>query len=160
MANPVSITVKPPFRAVSGKFVRANKELKKERRVALQSIGRRYIPIAQQEAPVKSGKFRKSLRFRTAMQGDNVVLTTSSLQPLGKWIIEGTKRHRIVAKRAKVLAFFWLKGPSGPGMYFYRSVNHPGTKPNPYHERAWRRVRPYSHEILRRLTRDYVVKIQ
>ena len=156
----IEVIVKPPFRAVTGRFIKASKELKKERRGALRDIGRKYIPIARQEAPSKSGKFRKSLRFRTGIQGDNVILTTSAAQPLGTWIIEGTKRHVIIAKRAKVLAFFWLKGFKGPGMYFFRRVTHPGTKPNPYHERAWRRVNPYARNILRKLARDWVVRVQ
>jgi hypothetical protein len=30
------------------------------------------------------------------------------------------------------LRFYWEKGPRGPGVYFYWSVNHPGTDPDPF----------------------------
>ena len=160
MSGPIEITIKPPYRAVTGKFAKATKELKKDRRNALRQIGQKYVSVARQEAPKKSGKYRKSIRFRTGTQGDNIILTTSSAQPLGKWIIEGTKAHTIVAKAGKVLAFYWKKGFKGPGMYFFRSVRHPGTKPNPYHKRAWKRIKGFSNNMLRKLARDWVVKVQ
>jgi hypothetical protein len=46
----------------------------------------------------------------------------------GLYVHEGTKPHTIEGN--PTLAFRWDKGPEGPGMYFFRSVKHPGTKPN------------------------------
>lgn len=41
---------------------------------------------------------------------------------------EGTKPHAIEGN--PTLAFPWEHGPEGAGMYFFRSVWHPGTQPN------------------------------
>jgi|SRR5882672_8318023 len=46
-----------------------------------------------------------------------------ALVPL--WLEEGTRPHEIVAKNARVLAFFW---PKINAMFFGRKVNHPGNK--------------------------------
>lgn len=48
----------------------------------------------------------------------------------------GTRAHPIEAKRAQALRFFWQKGPRGPGIYFFKRVQHPGYKP-PF---DWRKV--------------------
>lgn len=44
--------------------------------------------------------------------------------PYSLFVERGTRPHKIVARRAKALAW-----PSGGGMRFAKSVNHPGTKP-------------------------------
>ena len=44
------------------------------------------------------------------------------------FVEEGTKPHEIKAKGDGVLAFHWDHGPNGPGLYFFKSVQHPGTK--------------------------------
>lgn len=41
------------------------------------------------------------------------------------WLEEGTKPHRITARNAPVLAFFW---PKIGAMFFGKYVNHPGNK--------------------------------
>lgn len=43
---------------------------------------------------------------------------------LPKYLEEGTAPHQILGN--PILAFDWENGPSGPGTYFFRSVNHPG----------------------------------
>lgn len=45
------------------------------------------------------------------------------------FVHEGTQPHPIFAKNGGLLRFFWANGPQGAGVYFFRSVNHPGTKP-------------------------------
>lgn len=50
----------------------------------------------------------------------------------GLFVHEGTKAHEI-APKGKVLAFWWDRGPNGPGMYFFGGpVSHPGTAPHPF----------------------------
>lgn len=45
------------------------------------------------------------------------------------FVNEGTKPHVILPKRATVLSFFWAR----KGIHaFFKKVNHPGTKPNPF----------------------------
>lgn len=42
----------------------------------------------------------------------------------------GAAAHVIVPRNARVLAFKWPK--RGPGMFFFRKVNHPGNAPHPF----------------------------
>jgi hypothetical protein len=58
---------------------------------------------------------------------DRDTRSVSNFAPHAQWIDEGTKPHRIEARRAKVLAFQFAGG-----MMFRRAVNHPGTKPRPF----------------------------
>jgi hypothetical protein len=52
--------------------------------------------------------------------------------PYAAAVHEGAKPHVINAKPGKMLAFEWPTGPNGPGMYFFKSVNHPGNQGNPF----------------------------
>lgn len=93
-------------------------------RVASESAQRR----AQANAPVKDGDLQKSLMASPVKSLVNVVWSTvtSRLEYL-RWVVEGTRAHRIEARRAKAL--HWTSG----GQKFFRgAVNHPGTKPNPF----------------------------
>lgn len=88
---------------------------------------------AKARAPVKTGKLRDSIvkrfveEFPTGL-GIRVVATAK----YAVYVHEGTKAHIIAAKDAKALAFFWANGPRGPGLYFFKQVNHPGTWPHPF----------------------------
>jgi hypothetical protein len=121
----------------------------------MRGLGRRYVVIAQDEAPKKTGKFARGIRFRTFIKGETVGFTTSTPQPLGKWIIEGTKPHPITPKGPGYpLAFYWEK--MGQMWYTYH-VNHPGTKPNPFIERAKDRWVPEARRELNRISSRWAV---
>ncbi|RJX17540.1 MAG: hypothetical protein C4575_12925 [Desulforudis sp.] len=158
----ISVTSKPPFRDILGRFTKADKGLLEDKREGMRNLGRRWVAIAREEAPLgKTGKFRKSIGYRTNQSGQTVGFSTFSAKPLGRWIIEGTPAHGIWTRRAfGVLRFFWEKGFNGPGIYFFRSVTHPGTKPNPFHERATDRWMPEADVELRRISRKYVMAVQ
>lgn len=157
----ITVTSKPTFRDLRGSFAKAEKELLEDKRNGMRSLGRRWVAIAREEAPQgKTGKFRKSIAFRTSQTGNTVGFSTYSAQPLGKWIIGGTKAHPIRARRARFLRFFWPKGPDGPREYFFRKVQHPGTQPNPYHRRATDKWMPEADTELRRISTRYVMKLQ
>jgi hypothetical protein len=55
----------------------------------------------------------------------------------GKWLEHGTRAHVIRARRARYLRFFWRK--LGRVVYF-KSVNHPGTRPYWFLKRATHHV--------------------
>jgi len=149
---------RPPFRDVLGRFDKATEEMKEEKRVMIRGLGRRFVAIAREEAPKKTGKFASGIRFRTYVQGDRVGFTSSTPQPLGKFIIEGTKPHAIEPKGPGYpLRFFWEK--IGKVVFTYH-VNHPGTKPNPFIERAKDRWLPESRRELNRIARDWVADVR
>lgn len=96
--------------------------------------GERVKVAARAKAPVKSGCLQSSIVKRFEDLGDRiavrVVADTTPCSPERKsyalFVEEGTKPH--VIRGNPTLAFNWPGGPDGPGMYFFSSVNHPGTK--------------------------------
>jgi hypothetical protein len=67
--------------------------------------------------------------------GARLVARVSNAKPYARAVHFGSKPHKIKAKRAKSLAFFW---PKAGRVCFFKSVNHPGTKPMPFLETARR----------------------
>ncbi len=175
MASTSSVTFNPPLRDVRGRFARADKILLEEKRKSARLLGRRWVEIARDEAPSKTGKFRESIRFRTFVKPKEVGFTTSSAQPLGTFITLGTKPHRIAARKAKALVFFWGKVgkytivPKGGGFKTHVSggklwigkgyVNHPGTKPNNYIERTYIRWERELNKEIARMSRSFIKTI-
>lgn len=135
-----SITFNPTFRDIRGRFARADKNMLDNKMKAIRVLGARWVEIAKEEAPAKTGKFRQTIYFHpfTKNSGDarktEVGFTTSSKQPLGRWIIEGTRAHIIRARNSRFLRFFW---PKVDRVVFFKEVNHPGTRPNDYVGRAY-----------------------
>jgi hypothetical protein len=151
MSAAFRLQVKPTFRDILGRFTRANRDLLESRRSLVQDEGRRFVALAQGEAPSRTGKFSRGIRFRTYVSANEMGFTVSLPQPLGGWILHGTSPHVIRARGGRPLAFFWQKGPRGAGTYFFMSVNHPGTKPNPFMDRALSRWQPGARTSLNRI---------
>lgn len=150
----ISIESRPTFRDLQGRFIKANTQLLSDKRDMMRGLGRSLVRYMRAEAPKGRGEFQKTLRFRSFQTGNTVGFTTSMAKPLGDWIIGGTRPHKIVARNANALRFNWARGPQGAGVYFFKSVNHPGTKPNPFHLRALQRWKPEAKsELLRISTR-------
>jgi hypothetical protein len=152
----------PTFRGIGGRWETASKELFASKRDMIRVQGRAMQEHARTEAPKgRTGKFSAGIRFRTFARGaEELGFTISTPQPLGRWIMEGTAPHAIVARNAKALRFLWEKGPRSSGAFtayhFYVSVWHPGTKPNPFMQRAYRRWLPGARADLRKISRDFV----
>lgn len=149
-----TLTQKPTFRALNGRFSRATKALFKERRAQLKPEARRLIDLLQEEAPRATGEFADNLRFRTFEEAGNIGFRVSMQSPLGKFITEGTRAHPIVAKRAKALHFF-----IGAEEFFRFGVKHPGTKPNRFVGRGVRRWLPGARKMQRRISTRYTSEL-
>jgi len=92
---------------------------------------------AKQEAPVRTGRLRESIhkepiRWVGFLKAEGKVVADA---PYARYVHDGTRPHVIRARRAKALHFYW-QGRE----VFVKSVNHPGTKPNPFMTRAARKV--------------------
>lgn len=88
---------------------------------------------ARRRVPVRTGKLRDSIvkRFVEEVPG-GLGIRVVAAQPYAVFVHDGTKPHVIAARRKASLAFFWANGPNGAGLYFFQSVNHPGTKAVPF----------------------------
>ena len=175
MASQSSITIKPPLRDIRGRFAKADEILLKGKREAVRVLGRRWVEIAREEAPNKTGNFSETIRFRSFQTGGNIGFTTSAEQPLGNYIVFGTRKHRIYPRSAGALYFFWGKvgmytvvpkggkgmtGVSGGKFWIGKGyVNHPGTEANPYAERAYGRWVVEMKKEINKVGYNFVIEI-
>jgi hypothetical protein len=155
----VNVTSNPTFRDLRGRFAKASKALLENLRGEMRGLGSRFVAVARTEAPRKTGKFAGSINYRTFNTGNSLGFNIYTQQPLGKFITKGTKPHIIRAKNVRFLRFYWAKGPQGAGVYFFRSVRHPGTKPNDYLDRAMNKWRPEALAGLRRVSTRWTADI-
>lgn len=90
------------------------------------------------KAPVgkgeRGGRLRDAIRYERAtnLGAGLVTLTFVSNTPYTRYVIDGTRPHLITAKAARALHWVDASGRD----QFRRSVKHPGTKENPFPERA------------------------
>lgn len=154
-----SITSTPTVRDLVRRALAARDGVPIDGRVMMRRQGARLRDLMQEEAPQgKTGKFKKGIRYRTFERGDEAGFSVTMPEPLGGWITGGTKPHAIPQPPrppGKPLHFYWAKGPAGPGMYTYFNVRHPGTKPNPFPGRAYRRWLPGARADLRMIAQNY-----
>lgn len=105
-------------------------------------------------APVASrgagrGRLRRSIRSRREIGGDSATVRFTTAVPYARYVLEGTRPHRITPRLARAL--HWV---DGSGSHFARGVNHPGTRPNPFPERARVAVQSDLAERFRSAVRD------
>ena len=156
---PVSfnITSDPTTRELTRRVLDANRGVEQDRRAVLRGQGRRFVQLAKDEAPKKTGEFARSITFKTFQRGDTDEVNIYTPQPLGKWIRLGTKRHPITPKRPGYpLAFYW---PKMGRMWFTYAVDHPGTKANPYLARAEKEWRVEANKTNKSIATRYVTTI-
>lgn len=145
----------PTFADLRLRFTRARGRLLEIRRDEMRPLSQAMVAYLQEEAPKKTGEFSRRITARTFIDGDTVGFTTSSPQPLGKFIVGGTKAHEI-RPRGQGYPLHWQKG--GVDYYAYR-VWHPGTQPNDYVSRAVKRFEPETRSFLRRITTRYIAEV-
>jgi hypothetical protein len=156
---PVSfnITSDPTTRELTRRVLDASRGVEQDRRAVLRGQGRRFVQLAKDEAPKRTGEFARSITFKTFQKGDTDEVNIYTPQPLGKWITKGTKPHVIAARRAAFLRFYW---PKVGKVVFFKRVNHPGTKANPFMSRAYRRWLPGARADLRTISTNWTRRIQ
>ena len=110
-------------------FDEVAKSLDKDlRRLLVERLAEVAYAEAFYGAPWRTGKLARSI-VKEVEDGEARIV---ALAPYAKFVIEGTAPHEIRPVNASVLAF---KARSGD-MVFTRLVRHPGTKPNPFMQRA------------------------
>jgi len=123
------------------KFDEVAETLDKELR---QMLIERLTDVAYTEAfygaPWKTGKLARSIVKEIDEDGEASI---KALAPHAVYVIKGTAPHEIRPVNASVLAF----KAAGGDMVFTRLVRHPGTKPNPFLQRAVDKAREKVEEI-------------
>jgi hypothetical protein len=95
----------------------------------------------KRNAPVVTGELRRKTGVGDIRESTQRVTAEAVIDvSYGGYVVMGTRPHVITAKR-NVLAFAWPK--RGPGTFFFRSVNHPGTQPNSFFYDIVRRFGDY-----------------
>lgn len=145
----------PTFRDMKGRFVKGEKAVLEARRAELKSEAVRMVNLQREEAPKRTGKFARAISYRTFNEGNALGFRVYSPQPLGTFIVMGTKPHTIVPLHAKALRFM-VDGK----LIFTQRVHHPGTKANKYVGRAYRRWLPGARAMLKRISTHYVRAIK
>lgn len=107
----------------------------------LREVGKTYQPALKSETPRRTGKLVRStgIRIKGRAEDQRLEVRQSAKSPngslYGRFVRQGTRPHEIRPVRANA-----LRWEDGSGVHFAKKVNHPGTKPNPYHKRALDRV--------------------
>ena len=99
-------------------------------------------------APWKTGKLARSI-VTEIKEGEAKL---QALAPYAKFVVEGTRPHEIHPAGANILAF---KAKGGDPV-FTRLVRHPGTKPNPFMQRAVDKAREQIDDIWAELFEDLI----
>lgn len=79
------------------------------------------------EAPRKTGKLKAAVQGKT-YGSRGIVFVSKGIAPHWLFVLEGTRAHTIVAKHKRALRV--------PGWGIFKSVDHPGTKANPFTDRG------------------------
>jgi len=150
------------FRDTQGRFAAGSKATKRAAQDIARACGRLIVREMQRLAPVgthyridshgnvfesRPETLKKSIKFRTFSRANGTVLRVYAAEHV-KYVIYPTRPHRITAKRGKFLRFYWPDAPPeivasfGGNVVYFKSVWHPGTKGNPFHERAVENLQP------------------
>ena len=116
----------------------------------LRRAGAHFVPALKSRTPVRTGKLRASTRFQLKGTDESmrVEVRQGARSAAGvmyrPFVTGGTRPHEIRPVNAKALRF-----NIGGRTVFAKRVNHPGTKPNPYHEDTLREELPEITRIAR-----------
>jgi hypothetical protein len=89
--------------------------------------------LTRARAPFFTGRLRQSIGSQIEETPGLTSVTIYGTVSYLPYVLDGTRAHVIAARNAKALR--WM-GKGGIGVNFARSVNHPGTKANPFPEEA------------------------
>ena len=169
----LSFEVKPSFRDVKGKFTSANAQLLADSLTMMRGLGSAGVQMLREEAPKKTGESARGISSETSRKGKIITTELGIPQPLKPFVTEGTKPHKISARNANALVFFWPKFggmvvvPKAGGFGTHERdgtlwigkghVDHPGTKSNPFNERAYTKFRPLVRQKLSGVTKNWRV---
>lgn len=123
--------------AMVAKFTGAPAELRAATILWADTIAPVLTQMLIDEAPVRTGRLRTSIKDQVITVSGGVSLQFHSDVPYVPFVISGTQPHDIYPVNAKALAWHDQSG----AQHFAAMVHHPGTKPNPFPQRALEKTR-------------------
>lgn len=104
---------------------------------AVREASPRLRQKIQATSPVETNR----MKINSQVTPQGLTARVRIATPYASFVREGTQPHVIRPRTKKMLAFFWPQAPAGmrrlpDGRVLARSVNHPGTSPNPWYDDA------------------------
>ena len=152
----LKVTTAPVFSNIVKRYSGAREKLEQDLFTKFRRHGQRLYSSVLNEAPEKTGEFKGKINYKFYQGTRKIGLAISTPLPLGLFVIGGTKAHPIAAVNASALRFYWAKVGR---VVFFKSVRHPGTKPNPFLVRGYNKWFPGAQRMMSGLAKDYVVRI-
>lgn len=97
-----------------------------------------------------AGALRQSERWRISGQGGALTVLFYTQAKYARYVIEGTRPHPIPRNGTRLLRWTDRAG----NVSYAMRVNHPGTRPNPFPERALASLRPALAHLFERCVRE------
>jgi len=155
------------IRDIRGRFALVRDKLAAEySRELMRDSGRLLVKELKEEAPVgrhytfegaeyePQRRLRDSFFYRTYVRGKKIQLSIySKAGDILRYVIRGTRPHKrgrrtiLPKKPGGKLAFYWARKRKS---VIVSSVQHPGTLPNLFHERAYKVAQPGLDKLLRK----------
>jgi hypothetical protein len=147
----VSISV-----SVSG----ANRSLRFDWTAASRAWAEEVTPAARSmmraHAPFRTGFLRQHTEARTEASPGRIWVVLYTTAPYAPFILGGTRAHVIEARNARALR--WVEHSGHGAVRFARRVQHPGTKPDNFPERAMKTVTPMILDRFAEAVKEAVIR--
>lgn len=137
----IKATFKPSIKSLVSKFDGFEHILARRLREGISKYSVMVHGQAIKEAPYDTGRLRSSISSMMDVKAKGL---RAIIQPNVKYAIfvhEGTKPHVIKPRNKKAL--YW-KGAEHP----VKKVNHPGSRPNPFMERALNKKKMMGNKVM------------
>ena len=139
------------IKEIEAAFKKSPVEITKRLNVAVGKIVTKMESTTKREAPVNKqsggGNLRQSIRSRMSGPARGVIEVGALY---AEFVHEGTRPHIIRVSRKKVLA------NRRQGKIFGKVVKHPGTKKNPFLDRAVERERSFINSEFEKVTDNLI----
>jgi hypothetical protein len=147
----------PDPQAIRQRLTKADRAKTQAQRQVIDRQARRFAAFAFVEAPKKTGRYANAITWRNITGPEMAGFEVLSPGPLGTFIQKGTKAHVIRARNAPMLRFYW---PKVGRVVYFKSVNHPGTKPNRFYNRALQNWAPGAKADLSSIAKAWTVTMR
>lgn len=123
-------------------------ELQQRARITARLAAQRGEHDLRAHTPVDTGNMAANTTVRDRPHPAGAMIEATVDTDYAQYVREGTRPHRIAAVNAQALRFDW-RGST----VFFKSVNHPGTSPDPWVDEWARRMRSIVADTWRQVNR-------